>query len=387
MSTYDQLLERLRTQTRHMDVETLHDRLARGEELTVLDVREQDEFANGHIPGTVFIPRGYLDQRAERYIPDKSRPIVVYCGTSPRSLLAAKTLGEYGYENVEILAGGFQAWKQKGYSFEIPRVLTPEQRSRYSRHLIIPEVGEKGQQKLLDSKVLMLGAGGLGSPAALYLAAAGVGTLGIIDDDLVDRSNLQRQVIHSDDRVGVPKVDSAETAIRSINPDVKVNKYSTRLSSENVLDIFKGYDVVLDGGDNFPTRYLINDACVHLGIPNVHGSVYRFEGQVTAFVPHDGPCYRCLYPEPPPAEFAPSCQEAGVLGVLPGIIGLMQANEVIKLLLGIGDPLKGRLLAFDGLRTEFRELKLRRDPKCPACGDDAEFTGFIDYEQFCRVEL
>ena len=387
MSSFSALIDRVRSQIRETDVESVQARLQNGAELVVLDVREREEFVDGHVPGALFISRGLLDLRVENAVPDKSCPIVVYCAGGTRSALAARSLEELGYSNVESMTGGFGAWKRKGYRFEIPRVLTPDQQTRYSRHLIIPEVGEKGQQRLLESKVLMLGAGGLGSPAALYLAAAGVGTLGIIDDDVVDRSNLQRQVIHADDRVGTPKVDSAEASIRNLNPDVHVNKYSTRLTSDNVLEIFEGYDVVLDGGDNFPTRYLINDACVHLGIPNVHGSVYRFEGQVTSFVPGVGPCYRCLYPEPPPPEFAPSCQEAGVLGVLPGIIGLLQANEVVKLLLDIGEPLAGRLLAFDGLRTEFRELKLRRDPKCPACGDEAEFTGFIDYEQFCRVEL
>ncbi len=387
MSSFSKLIDQVKSQIRETDVETVHERLQSGEDFAIIDVRERDEFADGHLPRAEFIPRGLLDLRIENAVTDKSRPVVLYCAGGTRSALAARTLEELGYENVESMAGGFGAWKRKGFEFEMPNILTPEQTTRYSRHLIIPEVGEKGQQKLLGSKVLMLGAGGLGSPAALYLAAAGVGTLGIIDDDVVDRSNLQRQVLHADDRVGEPKVDSAEATIHALNPDVTVNKYQTRLTSENVLDIFEGYDLVVDGGDNFPTRYLINDACVHLGIPNVHGSVYRFEGQVTAFVPGEGPCYRCLYPEPPPPEFAPSCQEAGVLGVLPGVIGLLQAIEVVKLLLDIGQPLTGRLLAFDGLATQFRELKLRRDPDCPVCGDDAEFTGFIDYEQFCRVEF
>lgn len=387
MSTFSKLIEQVKSEIRETDVETVHGRLEAGDDFTIIDVRERDEFADGHLPGAEFIPRGLLDLRIENTVSDKSRPVVLYCAGGTRSALAARTLEELGYETVESMAGGFGAWKRKGYNFEMPKILTPEQSTRYSRHLIIPEVGEKGQQKLLDSRVLMLGAGGLGSPAALYLAAAGVGTIGIIDDDVVDRSNLQRQILHADDRVGEPKVDSAEATIRALNPDVQVNKYQTRLTSENVLDIFEGYDLVVDGGDNFPTRYLINDACVHLGIPNVHGSVYRFEGQVTAFVPEEGPCYRCLYPEPPPPEFAPSCQEAGVLGVLPGVIGLLQSIEVVKLLLGIGKPLTGRLLAFDGLNTEFRELRLQRDPDCPVCGDEAEFTGFIDYEQFCRVEI
>lgn len=387
MSSFSQLIAAVKAQIQETDVASVYQRIQAGEDFALIDVREREEFVDGHIPGADFIPRGLLDLRVESTVPNKQRPVVLYCAGGTRSALAARTLAELGYEHVESLAGGFGAWKEAGYAFDIPRAMTPEQTTRYSRHMIIPEVGEKGQQKLLDSKVLMLGAGGLGSPAALYLAAAGVGTIGLIDDDVVDRSNLQRQVLHVDDRVGMPKVDSAELTIRALNPDVVVNKYQTRLTSENVLEIFKGYDLVVDGGDNFPTRYLINDACVHLGIPNIHGSVYRFEGQVTTFLPNDGPCYRCLYPEPPPPEFAPSCQEAGVLGVLPGIIGLLQAIEVVKLLLGVGESLSGRLLAFDGLSTEFRELKLRRDPSCAVCGEDAEFTGFIDYEQFCRVEL
>ena len=387
MPSFSQLIDQVKSEITETSVDAVQARIKLGEPVALIDVRERDEFADGHIPGAKFIPRGLLDLRIEDTVRDKSQPVVLYCAGGTRSALAARTLMELGYQNVESMEGGFGAWKRKGYGFDIPRTLTAEQTTRYSRHLIIPEVGESGQQKLLDSKVLMLGAGGLGSPAALYLAAAGVGTIGIIDDDIVDRSNLQRQVLHTDERVGTPKVVSAEQTLQALNPDVVVNKYETRLTSENVLEIFEGYDLVVDGGDNFPTRYLINDACVHLNIPNVHGSVYRFEGQVTSFVPHDGPCYRCLYPEPPPPEFAPSCQEAGVLGVLPGIIGLLQSIEVVKLLLRVGEPLKGRLLAFDGLKTEFRELKLRRDPECPACGEGAEFTGFIDYEQFCRVVI
>lgn len=384
MTSFSELIERVRAQIRETDVGSVHARLASGEEIAIIDVRERDEFVEGHIRGAEFIPRGLLDQRIEQVVQDRRRAIVLYCAGGTRSALAARTLNELGYQNVESMEGGFDAWKRSGFDFELPRSLSPEQLTRYSRHLRIPEVGERGQQKLLDARVLLVGAGGLGSPAALYLAAAGLGTLGIVDDDVVDRSNLQRQILHTDRRVGMPKVDSAEETIHALNPDVVVNKVHERLTSENVLEVFAGYDIVVDGGDNFPTRYLINDACVHLGLPNVHGSVHRFEGQATTFVP-GGPCYRCLYPEPPPPDLAPSCQEAGVLGVLPGIIGLLQATEVIKLVVEIGEPLVGRLLAFDALSTEFRELRLRRDPACPSCGDDSTFSGFVDYDEFCRV--
>jgi sulfur-carrier protein adenylyltransferase/sulfurtransferase len=384
------IVQKVKEQIRETDVDSVHrewSNASGSDERVIIDVRERDEFVDGHIEGAEFVPRGLLDLKIESIVPDRSQEIVLYCAGGTRSALAARTLEELGYENVSSMAGGFGAWKQAGYPIHVAKSLTQEQMSRYSRHLIIPEIGEKGQRALLDAKVLMLGAGGLGSPAALYLAAAGVGKLGIIDSDVVDRSNLQRQVVHTDARVGESKVESAKQTIQALNPDVDVEMFDTRLTSDNVLEIFEGYDLIIDGGDNFPTRYLINDACVHLGMPNVHGSVFRFEGQVTSFVPHDGPCYRCLYPEPPPPEFAPSCQEAGVLGVLPGVIGLLQAIEAIKLIVGVGQPLSGRLLAFDGLDTEFREMKLQRDPQCPACGEEAEFTGFIDYEQFCAVSL
>ena len=385
MPSFSELIDRVKSEIRETDPDTVRSHQQHGDDVRIIDVRERDEFVEGHIEGAEFIPRGLLDLKIESTVPDKDLPVVLYCAAGTRSALAAHTLQQLGYSNVESMAGGFTAWKRSGHPVHIPKVMTREQRNRYSRHLLIPEVGEKGQQKLLDAKVLMLGAGGLGSPAALYLAAAGVGTLGIIDSDVVDRSNLQRQILHTDDRVGVPKVDSAEQAIKALNPDVEVVKFQEWLTSDNVLDIFEGWDVVVDGGDNFATRYLINDACVHLGIPNVHGSVFRFEGQVTTFGVDDGPCYRCLYPEPPPPELAPSCQEAGVLGVLPGIMGLLQAIEVIKLVADIGEPLTGRLLTFDGLKTEFRELKLRHDPNCEVCGEGAEFSGFIDYEIFCNV--
>ena len=389
MTTFDNLLQRVKSEIREIDAEQLKQRLeGDGDELILIDIRERDEVADGLIAGATHIPRGFLDLRIENVTPDRDAPIALYCAGGTRSALAARTLAEMGYTDVVSLDSGFRGWKHAGYKFEIPRTLQQEQLTRYSRHLIIPEVGEKGQKKLLDARVLMLGAGGLGSPAALYLAAAGVGTLGIIDSDVVDRSNLQRQILHTDERVGEPKVASATQTLQALNPDVEVVPFETRLTSDNAMEIFEqGWDVIVDGGDNFPTRYLVNDAAVHLGIPIVHGSVYRFEGQVTTFVPHDGPCYRCLYPEPPPPEFAPSCQEAGVLGVLPGVIGLLQATEVVKVLLGAGDTLNGRLLHFDALKMKFRELKLRQDPECPLCGEDAQWQGLIDYEQFCRVEI
>ena len=386
MASFSELIERVKSEIKETDTDSVRALQTSGADVQIIDVRERDEFVEGHIEGAEFIPRGFLDLKIEGAVPQKDQPVILYCAGGTRSALAARTLVELGYSDVQSMAGGFTAWKRSGYPVHIPKTLTPQQLNRYSRHLIIPEIGEKGQTKLLDAKVLMLGAGGLGSPAALYLAAAGIGKLGLIDSDVVDRSNLQRQVIHTEDRVGEPKVDSAEKTINALNPDVEVVKYQEWLTSDNVLDIFEGWDIVVDGGDNFATRYLVNDACVHLGIPNVHGSVFRFEGQVTTFMPGDeGPCYRCLYPEPPPPELAPSCQEAGVLGVLPGIIGLLQAIEVIKLAAGIGEPLIGRLLTFDGLKSEFRTLKLRRDPECSQCGDDAEFTGFIDYDVFCNV--
>lgn len=387
MTSFSDHLQQVKASIKEIDAKEVKRRVDKKEDMFLIDVRARDESSDGHIPGAELIPRGFLDMRIENVTTDRSAPIVVYCAGGTRSALAAKTLQELGYEHVESMAGGFAAWKQAGYKFDVPHQFTSEQLSRYSRHLLVPEVGEKGQAALLGAKVLMLGAGGLGSPAALYLAAAGVGTLGIIDDDVVDRSNLQRQVVHTDDRVGTSKVESAEKTLRALNPDVKVVPFVTRLTSENALEIFEGWDVIIDGGDNFPTRYLVNDAAVHLNIPIVHGSVYRFEGQVTTFVPHEGPCYRCLYPEPPPPEFAPSCQEAGVLGVLPGVIGLLQATEAIKLIIGAGKSLNGRLLAFDALTMKFRELTLRQDPECSMCGEHAKWEGLIDYEQFCRVEI
>jgi sulfur-carrier protein adenylyltransferase/sulfurtransferase len=383
MPTYRELLEQVRSEIDEIDATQARELVKNGEPL-VLDVREQSEWDEGHIPGAVHVPRGHLESRIERTAPDPTRPIVVYCSAGNRSAFAAKTLGELGYEDVTSLAGGFTDWKRNGFPVELQEGLDAPQRTRYSRHLLIPEVGEQGQLKLLDSKVLLIGAGGLGSPAALYLAAAGVGRLGIVDADVVDDSNLQRQIIHSTERLGEAKVDSAKRTIEALNPDVQVVAYKERLGSENIERILAdGWDVIVDGADNFPTRYLVNDASVWHDIPVVHGSIYRFEGQVTVFKPHEGPCYRCLFPTPPPPELAPSCAEGGVLGVLPGVIGSLQANEALKLALGIGEPLVGRLLLFDALSAEFNEVKLRRDPECPVCGEDPTITDYIDYVQFC----
>jgi molybdopterin/thiamine biosynthesis adenylyltransferase/rhodanese-related sulfurtransferase len=377
--SFRELLNETKASIREIDVQTA-DHLRR-EGALLVDVREQDEVDQGTVPGALHIPRGYLELQIEEKAPDRDRPVAIYCAGGTRSAFAAKALQELGYTDVTSVTGGFNAWKNANLPWNVPATLTPDQRRRYSRHLLIPEVGEEGQRKLLDAKVLLVGAGGLGSPAAYYLAAAGVGTLGVLDADTVDDSNLQRQILHTTDRLGVPKVDSARIAIESINPDVQVIGHNTRLHKENVLDIFSGYDIILDGTDNFATRYLINDACVLLDKPNIHGSIFRFEGQATTFIAGEGPCYRCLFPTPPPPELAPSCAEAGVLGVLPGTVGLLQATEVVKLILGIGEPLVGRLLTYDALTTEFRTLRLSRDPDCPMCGpaaptslDEIEYT-------------
>ncbi len=348
-----------------------------------LDVREPDEYEQGAIAGAVHIPRGQLEFQVEGRLPDKEAPLVVYCAGGVRSAFAADLLSQMGYADVVSMAGGFNRWKDQGRPFSVPRTLTPEQRNRYQRHLLLPEVGDEGQLKLLDSKVLLLGAGGLGSPAALYLAAAGVGTLGIIDMDVVDDSNLQRQILHNRDRVGERKVDSAKKTLTALNADVSVVTYDVRLGADNILDIIDGYDVIVDGTDNFPTRYLVNDASLLKRIPVVHGSIFRFEGQMTVFAPYVGPCYRCMIPEPPPAELAPSCSEAGVLGVLPGIVGSIQALETIKVLLGLGEPLIGRLLAYDALEESFRTFKVRRDPECPACGPNAGPIVIAEYDELC----
>ena len=383
MSTYRELLQQTRSEIAEIDATRARERIESGEPV-VVDVREQDEWDEGHIAGAVHIPRGHLESRIERLAPDTSRPVIVYCSAGNRSAFAAKTLSELGYEEVVSLAGGFTDWKRNGFPVQLQAGLDAPKRARYSRHLLIPEVGEEGQLKLLDSKVLLVGAGGLGSPASLYLGAAGVGRIGIVDADVVDESNLQRQIVHSTDSLGEPKVESAKRAVEALNPDVEVVAYKERLTSENIERILAdGWDVIVDGADNFPTRYLVNDASVWHDIPVVHGSIYRFEGQVTVFKPHQGPCYRCLFPTPPPPELAPSCAEGGVLGVLPGVIGSLQASEALKLALGIGEPLIGRLLLFDALAATFDEVKLRRDPDCPVCGEHPTITEYVDYVEFC----
>lgn len=384
--TYSDLFADVRSSVKTVSLEELKARLedsSRPRPLLV-DVREKDEFRGGYIPGALHLPRGFLEMQAEAKLPNKGDEIVVYCAGGTRSAFAAKSLADLGYSNVTSANPGFVRWKDLRYPVEMPPELTDAQRERYSRHLLLPEVGEKGQEKLLKGRVLLLGAGGLGSPAALYFAAAGVGTIGLVDADTVDASNLQRQILHATSRLGTPKVDSAEVALRDLNPDVKVVKYQERLNSGNVERILAdGWDVIVDGCDNFPTRYLVNDASIFHKIPVVHGSIFRFDGQVTTFVPFQGPCYRCLYPEPPPAHLAPSCAEAGVLGILPGIVGTLQATEAIKLLLGQGDTLAGRLLTYDSLKMTFRNLKLRRDKTCPTCGENPTIHEYIDYEGFC----
>src|SRR4051812_48631627 len=384
MPSYRDLLQSVKAEIDEIDAAAAGELLASDDQPAVVDVRELDEWEQGAIPGAVHIPRGFLESQIEQKVPDRDRPVVLYCAGGARSAFAAKSLQELGYTNVVSLAGGFTDWKRNGFPVATPRSLEPRQRTRYSRHLLIPEIGEEGQLKLLDTRVLLIGAGGLGSLAALYLAAAGVGTLGIVDADVVDETNLQRQIVHSTTSLGEPKVESAKRALQALNPDVQIRTYEERLTSENVDRILgDGYDVIVDGADNFPTRYLVNDASVWHGIPVVHGSIYRFEGQVTVFQPGAGPCYRCLFPVPPPPELAPSCAEGGVLGVLPGVIGSLQANEALKLALGIGESLVGRLLLFDALAAEFTEVKLRRDPDCPVCGEHPMITEYIDYVEFC----
>jgi molybdopterin/thiamine biosynthesis adenylyltransferase/rhodanese-related sulfurtransferase len=383
-----EVLREIKSRIDEVDPAVVREQLTNG--AVVVDVRETDEFAAGHIPGARHVPRSNLESRIEGAVRDRSQHVILYCASGNRSAWAARSLiDDLGYDNVKSMTGGFTLWKDRGYEVDVPRTLSAEQRDRYSRHLLLDEVGIEGQQKLLDAKVLLLGAGGLGSPTALYLAAAGVGTLGIVDNDTVDVSNLQRQVIHTTDRVGVLKVDSAEETIRALNPDVKVVKYPVRLDAGNIMEILPDYDIVVDGLDNFPTRYLLNDASVRLRIPVVSAAILGFEGQLSVFKPYDGPCYRCLFPTPPPADLAPSCGANGVLGVLPGTMGLLQATEVIKLILDVGEPLIGRLLLYDALAAEMSEVKIRRDPECPICsrapeeiGDD-ELGVFPDYEAFC----
>jgi molybdopterin/thiamine biosynthesis adenylyltransferase/rhodanese-related sulfurtransferase len=388
MASYRELLGRVKEEIEEISSTHARDLLSSDASPLFVDVREPDEWEEGHIPHAIHVPRGWLEARIEGLVPDKSRPLVIYCSGGSRSAFAAKALGEMGYEDAVNLAGGFTDWKRNGFDVTIPHVLSSEQRSRYSRHLLIPEVGEDGQQRILDARVLLVGAGGLGSPAALYLAAAGVGTLGIVDADVVDESNLQRQIIHATDRLGEPKVHSAKRTIEALNPDVLVRPFEERLTSENADRILgEGWDVIVDGADNFPTRYLVNDASIWHGIPVVHGSIFRFEGQVTVFAPGAGPCYRCLFPHPPPPELAPSCAEGGVLGVLPGIIGSLQASETLKLILDRGDTLAGRLLLFDALGTTLDEVIVRRDPNCPVCGDNPTITEYVDYVEFCSAPV
>jgi sulfur-carrier protein adenylyltransferase/sulfurtransferase len=386
MATFRELLAQTKSQIREIDTATADEWRTRPG-VVVLDVREPDEVEQGVIPGAMGIVRGNLEAQVESRIPDKSTPIVVHCAGGVRSAFAAKVLDELGYHDVVSMDGGFNKWKDEGRDWIKPAVLSPAQRNRYQRHLLLPEVGEAGQQKLLGAKVLLLGAGGLGSPAAMYLAAAGVGTIGIIDMDVVDESNLQRQILHNIDRVGERKVDSAKKTLTMLNPDVNVVTYDVRLGADNVADVLADYDVVVDGADNFPSRYVLNDASVKLGIPVVHGSIFRFEGQVTVFDPRNGPTYRDLLPQPPPAEFAPSCAEAGVLGVLPGIIGSIQALEAIKLILGLGDSLRGRILAFDALEMSFREFKLRVDPSNEVTWDNRDRIEIVDLDGLCMPSL
>lgn len=380
MSTFRELFSEVKRQIREVEPGTV---AARTDAPVLLDVREPDEYEQGALDGALFVPRGNLEIQVEGRIPDRDAPIVVYCAGGIRSALAAKSLQDLGYSDVVSMIGGFNRWKDEGRPWSAPKVLDAEQRNRYQRHLLLPEVGPEGQEKLLDAKVLVLGAGGLGSPAAIYLAAAGVGTIGIIDMDVVDKSNLQRQILHNTDRIGERKVDSAKRTLTALNPDVNVVTHDVRLSADNIVELLSGYDLVVDGTDNFPTRYLVNDASLLTKTPVVHGSIFRFEGQATVFHPYVGPCYRCLFPEPPPAELAPSCAEAGVLGVLPGIIGSIQAVEAIKMLLGIGDPLVGRLLAYDALAQEMRTYSFHRDPECPACGEHAGEIVIAEYDELC----
>ena len=385
--TYRDLMTEARQLVPEWTPDDVRQRTSNGGGFRLIDVREKEEYREGHLPGAVSVPRGFLDMRIEEAVPDKSTPIVLYCAGGTRSMLAGRTLRELGYTNVVSMAGGFGAWKGAGHPWVADRQFSADQLTRYSRHFILPEVGEAGQAKLLDAKVLLIGAGGLGSPSAYYLAAAGVGTLGIVDMDVVDMSNLQRQILHSNDRVGMPKVESARQTLTALNPDIKVIGYQERVTSENIMQLIRDYDVIVDGCDNFPTRYLVNDACVMANKPNVHGSIFQFEGQATVFYPGKGPCYRCLFPEPPPPGAAPSCQEAGVLGVLPGLVGCVQALETIKVIVGIGKPLIGRMVYFDTLSMELRIHKLRKDPQCPVCGEHPTVTQLIDYEEFCGLRV
>ncbi len=381
MATFRDLLTSAKSEITEISTETAAEHIAAGH--VVLDVREPDEYQEGALPGAIHIPRGHLEAQIEGRIIDKTTPVVVYCAGGVRSAFAAKTMQELGYDTVESMDGGYGRWKDEGRDWKKPASLSAEQMNRYKRHLLLPEVGIEGQKKLLDAKVLMLGAGGLGSPAALYLAAAGVGQIGVVDMDDVDASNLQRQILHNVDRIGDRKVDSAKKTLTALNPDVDVVTHDFRLDASNVLDVIKDYDIIVDGTDNFPTRFMVNDASVKLGIPVVHGSIFRFEGMVTVFDPKTGPTYRDMVPEPPPAELAPSCAEAGVLGVLPGIIGSLQAIEAIKLILDLGDSLSGRLLAYDSMEQSFREYKVRKDPANEITWENRDMIQVVELDGLC----
>jgi molybdopterin/thiamine biosynthesis adenylyltransferase/rhodanese-related sulfurtransferase len=389
MATVAESLEQVKNRIEEVDPARAQEQIER-DGAVLVDVREPHEWDEAHLAGAKLAPMATVTERIAELAPDRSQRVLLLCRVGNRSARAADTLtGELGYENVASIAGGIEAWRDAGLPVVEAEGLTPDQRMRYSRHTLLPEVGVEGQLKLLDSKVLLIGAGGLGAPSAFYLAAAGIGTLGLVDDDVVDESNLQRQVIHNTERVGMPKTESARLSIQALNPDVEVVEHRARLDGDNIIDIIGDYDILVDGADNFPTRYLLNDAAVRLRKPVVSASILAFDGQISTFVPFEGPCYRCLYPVPPPPEMAPSCGAAGVLGVMAGVMGLLQANEVIKLAAGIGEPLVGRLLLYDSLGTRFTELKVKRDPDCPICGEaapeipDSELGRFPDYEAFC----
>jgi adenylyltransferase/sulfurtransferase len=386
-ANFKDILSQCKKEIREVTVDDVHKRLESDKGFALLDVREKDEWDEGHLEGATFLPRGFLEVKVEKTIPDKETPVIVYCAGGVRSALAARSLQQLGYRDVVSMIGGFNEWKNAGRPFVIPQKIGKDQMARYSRHLRVPEVGEKGQLKLLDSKVLLVGAGGLGSPAGLYLAASGVGTIGLIDMDVVDESNLQRQIIHWTSSVGLPKTDSARRTLFEVNPDVKVRTHNVRLDASNALEIMQDYDVIVSGSDNFTTAYLVNDAAVLLGKPVAYGSIFRFDGQASTFVPHQGPCFRCLYATATPPELAPSCEEAGVLGVLPGTIGLIQATETIKLLLNIGTTLSGRLLTYDALEMSFRQFKIRRDPDCKACGRNAQIDLQSIAEYVCAAPV
>ena len=384
--TSNQLLDKVKADIAEVTVAQVEADLKAGKPVHVVDVRERDEVMDGYIPGAELIPRGFLELNVEEDVTmDRDAEIVLYCAGGNRSALAARDLAFMGYTNVKSMIGGFKGWKDAGFEFEQGGLLSEDDTQRYSRHIILPEVGEKGQQQLLKGRVLLVGAGGLGCPTALYLAAAGVGKIGLVDADVVDKSNLQRQVLFGESDVGRPKVEAARDRLQDLNSGVDVVTHYELLTSHNVFDVMDGYDIIVNGCDNFPTRYLVNDAAVMQSKPVVDGSIFRFEGQATVYVPGDGPCYRCLYPEPPPPGEVPSCAEGGVLGVLPGIVGVMQATEVVKLILGEGKPLVGRVLLYDAMEMKFRELKLRRDTNCPVCGDAPSITELIDYQQFCGL--